>query len=301
MARPVSLVALGAFLLAAVAGCGGNGGNGGSSVATLTGFQIVTGAVTSASGTAVSSSTASCPSGKVVIGGGFTTGNQAGNVYDSFPAAGGTGWTVGVKNENNDLTNSLTLTPTAVCVDRPAGYEVRNAQITLSSNQRGSAAASCSDLTLTLVGGGYSSHDPIVQNFASSFDTSVVSGTTVGSAPTTWVSAFRSHHPIAASSSASSYAICIANSAVSAGYLATATTTIGTQSRSTLTQACDTTSPQTMVSSGGVDADVSPSVTFDSSPPGSGSWTASVHNTQTFPSGLSVTARLLLVCVAATA
>ncbi len=290
----VSLIAA-SFL---VAGCGNGGG--GSSVTPLTGYQIVTGGASSVSGTSTSSSTAACPSGKVVIGGGFTTGNQAANVYDSFPAAGGTGWTVGVKNENIDLTSSLTVTPMAVCVDSPAGYEIRNSRITLSSNQRGSVAASCTDLTLTLVGGGYSSRDPIVANFASSFDPSGVSGSTVNTAPTTWVSAFRSHHPIAASSSVTSYAICIANGAVSEGYLATPTSTIGPQGRTTLTQPCDSTSPQTMPASGGVSSDVSPAVTFDSTPPDGTSWTGRVHNTQTIFGGLSATSQLLLVCVAAT-
>ncbi|HEU0304552.1 MAG TPA: hypothetical protein VFR32_08225, partial [Gaiellaceae bacterium] len=210
------------------------------------------------SGTSSSASTAACPSGKVVIGGGFTTGNQAANVYDSFPAAGGTGWTVGMKNENIDLTSSITIAPLAVCVDRPAGYEIRDKRILLSSNQRGSVAASCTDLTLTLIGGGYSSRDPLVSNFGSSFDPAVVSGTTVSSAPTTWVSAFRSHHPVAASSGVNSYAICLGNGAVSESYVASPTTTVGTQSRATLTQACDSTSPQTMVASAGVSANVSP-------------------------------------------
>jgi hypothetical protein len=304
MTRPIirGLVALAVGALGAsavMAGCGGDG-NGGSSVTQLTGFQIVTGSGSSASGTAVSESTAACPSGKVVIGGGYTTGNQAANVYDSFPAAGGSGWTVGMKNENINVTTSITMSPVAVCIDRPAGYEIRDRRITLSSNQRGSVAATCTDATLTLVGGGWSSHDPIVTNFASTFDPSVVSGTTVGSAPTSWVSAFHSNHPIAASSGVNSYAICVANSAVSAGYLASPTTTIGTQSRSTLTQACDSTTPQTSVSSGGVEADVSTAVTFDSAPAGSGSWTAGVHNTSTFIGGLTVKARTLLVCVAAT-
>ena len=290
-----AVTALTAGLL--LAGCGGGGG--GSSVTPLTGFQIVTGGGSSVSGTSAGSSTAACPGSKVVVGGGYTTGNQAANVYDSFPAAGGTGWTVGVKNENIDLTSSLTFTPVAVCVDRPAGYEIRDQRITLSSNQRGSVAAKCTDLTLTLVGGGYSSRDPLVTNYASSFDPSVVSGSTVSSAPITWVSAFRSHHPIAASSGVNSYAICIANGAVTEGYLATPTSTIGTQGRSTFTQPCDSTSPQTMVSSGGVSADVSPAVTFDSAPPDGASWTGRVHNTQTIFGGLSVTAQLLLVCVAA--
>lgn len=303
MTRPIGFVTFGAVALLAVlqTGCGGDDNGGGNSTPSLTGFQIVTASTSSASGTAVSEATAACPSSKVVIGGGYTTGAQAANVYDSFPAPGGTGWAVGIKNEDINVTSSITWSPVAVCVDKPAGYEIRDQVTTLSSNQRKSVAASCTDQTLTLVGGGYSSRDPIVTNFATSFDPSVVSGTTVGSTPTTWVSAFHSNHPVAASSSAHSFAICVSNSAVSAGYLASPTTTIGTQSRSTLTQACDSTTPQTMVSSGGVEADVSTSVTFDSAPAGSGSWTAGVHNTQTIVGGGSVKARILLVCVAATA
>lgn len=281
-----------------VMGCGGDG-NGGSTVTPLTGFQIVTGTSSTVTGTSSSSSTAACPTGKVVIGGGFTTGNQAANVYDSFPAAGGTGWTVGMKNESIDITSSITITPVAVCVDRPAGYEIRSNRTLLSSNQRGSVAASCTDLTLTLIGGGWSSRDPLVSNFASSFDPSVVSGSTVNSAPTTWVSAFRSHHPIAASSGVNSYAICAGNGVVTESYLASPTTTIGAQGRSTLTRACDT-SPQTTIASGGTANDVSPAVTFDSAPPDGASWSAAVHNTQTVLGGLTATAQLFVVCIAAT-
>src|SRR5438552_9420034 len=49
--------------------------------------------------------------------------NAAANVHDSAPTASGNGWSVSAKNENL-VGPSVTITPTAICVDRPAGYEV---------------------------------------------------------------------------------------------------------------------------------------------------------------------------------
>jgi hypothetical protein len=199
------------------------------------------------------------------------------------------------------------MSATAVCANTPGGYEVRSADRNLASGQIGSMSASCTDHTRRLIGGGFRSADPIVANFSSSFDPSVVSGTTVGSQPTKWISEFRGNHPIVASSGVSSFAICASNPAVSAGYLASAITTIGTQSNATLTLACDATGPQTRVAAGGVNANVSLANTYDSQPIGTattapsagGNWTASVRNPQSAGEP-AIDAVLLLVCVAAT-
>jgi hypothetical protein len=278
------------------AGCDGDDTGGG--VPSLTGHQIVTGGPSTVAPGATSSTTASCPSRKVVIGGGYTTGNVAANVFDSFPATNGAGWTVAMKNEN-PTGGPITLTPLAVCVDKPNGYEIRSTAADLSKGEKKSVAASCTDLTLRLIGGGYDSGDPVVSNFSSSFDPADVTSSGV-TPPTKWVSSFRSNYSLPASSGVNSYAICAANGAVSADYLATPVTSVGASSRSTVTQSCDSTVPQTMVAAGGVTADVSHASAFDSSPPGSGSWTGVVYNPQSNVfNPTSLTARLLLVCVAA--
>lgn len=279
-----------------LAGCGGNGDG---STPTLTGHVIVTGPSSTVPTRSIAGSTASCPSGKVVIGGGYTTADAAANVFDSFPAANGAGWTVAIKNERQ-VGGSITMSAVAVCVDRPpAGYEIRNASADLSKGQIKAVSASCADLTWTLVGGGYDSGDSTITNFSSSFDPSGVTSTGV-TPPTTWVSEFRSNYSVPSSSDADSYAICVPNSAVSAGYVASPVTTVGATGISTLTQACDTTTPETMVAAGGVTATVSHAATIDTSPPGTGSWTAVVHNPQSnIVNPASLNARVLLVCVAA--
>jgi mucin-19 len=292
------LATIGALIVCGLAtGCGGGNNNSGQ-VTELTGHQIVTGSPSTVAGGAISSSTAACPSGKVAIGGGYTTGNSAANVFDSFPAANGSGWTVTMKNENL-VGGPITMSPVAVCVDRPAGYEIRSTSADLSKSEVRAVSASCTDLTLTLIGGGYGSGDSMVSNFSSSFDPAAVTSSGVV-APTKWVSSFRSNYSVPASSGVDTYAICIANSAVSAAYLASPTATVGARSNSTLTQACDATTPQTTVAAGGVTADVSHAATFDTSPPGAGSWTAVVHNPQSNVfNPASLNASLLLVCVAA--
>lgn len=280
-----------------VAGCGGDDGSGGTTPE-LTGHVIITGASSTVANRAVSGSTAACPSSKVVIGGGYTTAAAAANVFDSFPAANGAGWTIALKNES--LTGSaITASAVAVCVDRPAGYEIRTTSANLSKGQIKALSASCADLTWTLIGGGYDSGDSTVTNFSSSFDPADVTSSGV-TPPTKWVSEFRSNYAVPASSGVNTYAICVGNGLVSASYLASPVATVAASSISTLTQACDSTTPETMVAAGGVTANVSHAATIDTSPPGTGSWTAVVHNPQSnIVNPASLNARLLLVCVAA--
>lgn len=295
--RGFALAALGGLIACALAaGCGEDDGNGGTPL--LTGHATITGPTSAIPANSSSTGTASCPAGDVVIGGGYTTANPAANVFDSFPATDGAGWTVSVKNENL-VGSTITLTPFAVCVDRPGSYEIRTASTDLSKGERKAVSASCADLTWTLVGGGYNSGDPVVNNYSSSFDPADVSGTSVTSVPTKWISEFRSNYSVPASSGVDSFAICIGNGSVSTGYIASPAATVGPRGTSTLTAACDGTSTETTVASAGITATVSHASTFDSSPPAPGSWTAMVHNPQSNvfnPASLGAT--LLLVCVA---
>jgi hypothetical protein len=184
-----------------------------------------------------------------------------------------------------------------VCVDTPGSYEIRTASADLSKGERKAVTAKCADLTWTLIGGGYDSGDSTVTNYSSSFDPADVTSTGV-TAPTKWIGEFRSNYIVPASSSVNSYAICIGNGSVSAGYVASPVSTVGPRSNSTLTASCDATTPETMVAAGGITATVSHAATFDMSPPGSGSWTAVVHNPQSsILNPASLSARLLLVCV----
>jgi hypothetical protein len=303
--RRLAMACVPALCAVAVSGCGGGGSSGGPPPS-LSGFQIVTGPSSVVGTRGGITATASCPSGKSVIGGGFSTANEGSNVHASFPTSTGNGWTIMARNENF-IGPAITMSPTAVCVNTPAGYEVRSVDADVASRQTASVAAKCTDLTRRLIGGGFRSADPMVANYASSFDPSVVSNSTVSSDPIKWVSEFRSNHPIAASSGVTSFAICASVPAVAPSYLASPTTTIGTQTNSTLTVACDTTSPQTRVAAGGVSANVSLANIYDSQPIGTattaptagGNWTALVRNPQSAGEP-AIDAMLLLVCVAAT-
>ena len=66
----------------------------------MTGYQIVTGGTASLGNQGASTVSASCPTGKVVTGGGYTTMNYAANVFESFPMSDGSAWTISAKNEN---------------------------------------------------------------------------------------------------------------------------------------------------------------------------------------------------------
>ena len=82
----------------------------------LAGYQIVTGSPVAVAGLEVGSATASCPTGKLAIGGGVSVTNPAvaGLMVESQPLALGAGWSVSVYNDSEDPTS---ITPYAVCAN----------------------------------------------------------------------------------------------------------------------------------------------------------------------------------------
>ena len=258
----------------------------------MTGYQIVTGGTATLSAQSTGTVTASCPSGKVVTGGGYTTMDYSANIFDSAPTSNGSGWTVAAKNESLVVTNpSIVVTPFAVCVNRPGGYEIRSGQVSLRHQQVLSGEARCQDATFNLVGGGVASGDPQVHFFTSN------PGST--SQPT-WLSAFKSNYSIVlpSSSSGTTTAICASLLEVPGHVVATsAPTVLGNTSNATLTVSCPT---GTMALSGGVSSGESPAIWFDSSPATDGSgWSASLRNPQTVFDPVTLHATLSATCASA--
>ena len=256
----------------------------------MSGYQIVTGNTATVAPTSQSMVTASCPSGKVATGGGYTTMNEASNVFDNLPAAGGSGWTVAMKNENL-VGSSITVTPFAVCVNTPGGYELRTGSITLPHQHVADGEARCRDATFALVGGGVATADPQVHPFT----------TMPGSqAQPTWIGSFKSNYSIAlpSSSSATTTAICAGlTEAPGRTEVASASTTLGPKSKGTLTVNCPS---GTMALSGGLSSGESPAIWFDSSPASGGTgWTASLHNPQSPVESVTLHATITVICARA--
>jgi hypothetical protein len=64
----------------------------------LSGYEVVTGPIVSVTGPA-GFSTATCPAGKLAVGGGYVAGGGTGGIVAaSAPTAAGTAWTVGLRN-----------------------------------------------------------------------------------------------------------------------------------------------------------------------------------------------------------
>jgi hypothetical protein len=256
----------------------------------MTGYQIVTGGTASLGTQGGTMLSAGCPAGKVVTGGGYTTMDYGANVYDSFPMSDGSGWTVSAKNENFVSTGagSIVVTPFAICVNQPSGYEVRTGAIDLRHQEVADGDARCRDATYALLGGGVSTGDSMVHAFTS------MAGS---KAQPSWISSFKSNYSIAlpSRSSATTYAICAGLAEVPGRQEATSTPTVlGTQSNATLNVSCPT---GTKVISGGLSSAESPANWFDSSPRSDGSgWSASLRNPQTFVDPLTLHATISVVC-----
>jgi hypothetical protein len=275
----------------AFTGCGGVDNSGPTA---MTGYVIVTGNTATIGGTSGTTITASCPSGKVATGGGYTTMNEAANVFDNVPASGGMGWTVSAKNENIISTGpAIVVTPFAVCVDRPAGYEVRTGSITLGHQHAADGEARCLDATYALLGGGVSTGDPQVHPFTTAANFQATTPT--------WASAFKSNYSIAlpSSSSATTTALCAGLSAAPGrAEVTSASTAIGPKSKATLSVSCP---DGKKALSGGVTSGESPAIWFDSVPASGGTgWTASLHNPQSPLEPVTLHATISAICAAAT-
>jgi len=292
MPRGASAVVLSAVAIG-FTGCGGVG-NGPSGPTSMTGYVIVMGNVATIGETSGTTVSASCPSGKVATGGGYTTLNEAANVFDNVPASGGTGWTVSAKNENVVSTGpAIVVTPFAVCVDRPAGYELRTGSMNLGHQRAADGEARCLDATYALLGGGVSTGDPQVHPFttAASFQAS----------QPTWASAFKSNYPVAlpSSSSTTTTAICTSLSAAPGrAEVTSASTALGPKSKAMLSVSCP---DGKKALSGGVTSAESPAIWFDSAPASGGTgWTASLHNPQSPLEPVTLHATISVICAAAT-
>ena len=79
----------------------------------MSGYQLVT-TTLGANTTTPKSATATCPAGKVVVGGGFTTTLTTGTADRNGPASS-TSWTAQVR-ESQTGTPNWSLTVTAICV-----------------------------------------------------------------------------------------------------------------------------------------------------------------------------------------
>src|SRR5205823_4117953 len=204
--------------------------------------------------------------------------------------SGGGGWTVGMKNENlaSTGTPSITLTPFAVCVSTPAGYELRTGSINLPHQHIADGEARCQDATYALLGGGVSTGDPQVHAFT----------TAPGlSSQPTWISSYKSNYSIAlpSSSSATTTAICAGLvEAPGRTEVTSASTSLGPKSKATLIANCPT---GTKALSGGLSSAQSPAYWFDSSPSsGGGGWTAAVHNPQSPVEPVTLSVTITVVC-----
>jgi len=277
----------------ALSGCGdgGGGSNGGSSSkAMMTGYQIVTGGTASLGNQGASTVSAACPTGKVVTGGGYTTMNYAANVFESFPMSDGSAWTVSAKNENIVSTGagSIVVTPFAICVNKPVGYDVRTGSIELRHQQVADGEARCQDATYAMLGGGISGGDSMIHAFANK---------ATSNAQPTWASSFKSNYPavVPSSSSGKTFVICAGLREAPGRAEATSTPTVlGTQSNATLTVSCPS---GTKVLSGGFSSAESPAIWFDSSPSSDGTmWNASLRNPQTIVDPVTVNATISVVC-----
>jgi len=232
----------------------------------MTGYQIVFGGAITLSPQAQGTVTATCPGSKMATGGGYTTMNEAGNVYDSAPTASGNGWTTSAKNENL-VGSGVTLTPIAICVDPPGGLQQISGGVTMRHQEIKTAEARCLDATYRVVGGGVKTGDPVVHAFAS---------TPGSSAQPNWLASFKSNYSIALPSSSSGTAVIICASLAQVPgqtIVSSPVTTVGLSSKATLNVSCPA---GTVALSGGVSSAESPGIWFDSSPlTGGTGWTAS--------------------------
>lgn len=238
--------------------------------AAMSGYQIVTGNTSTLSAPlgVATGIIVTCPGTKVVVGGGYTTMDEAANVFESGPTANGNGWSVSARNENV-IGSTISVVPIAICVDRPSGYLVvtgpgRN----LSTQQVAGVEARCPDATFRLTGGGVRSGDAQSHPFVS------IAGT---SAQPSWLGTAKNNFPtgLPSSTSLNAFAICAALLQVpGATTVVSPTVTVGANSRTTISATCPT---GTRVLSGGISSAQSPAGWFDSGPmPGGGGWTASV-------------------------
>lgn len=141
--------------------------------ASLSGYQIVAGppASVGANGTVLIS--ASCPASKVVVGGGYdASADTAAVARVSQPISHGTGWSVKVKNETPVGFTPFKVTPFAICVDKPADYEVLPSRSNLQNQEINTVSAPCSKSSQFVSGGGMSTSDDSVRPFHQSVRTS---------------------------------------------------------------------------------------------------------------------------------
>ena len=238
--------------------------------AAMSGYQIVNGNASTVSAPlgVATGMIAACPGAKVVVGGGYSTMDEAANVFESVPTANGSGWSVSVRNENV-IGSTISVVPIAICVDRPAGYlVVSGADRSVSTQQIAAVEARCPDATFRLTGGGVRSRDAQMHPFSS------IAGT---SAQPSWLGGAKNNFPggVPSNTTLNAFAICATLREVPGATTVVApSVTVSANSRTTISAMCPA---GTRVLSGGVTSAQSPAGWFDSGPsPGGGGWTASV-------------------------
>ena len=211
--------------------------------------------------------TATCPTGRVVYGGGVfvSSGSTAANVNSSFPSSSTT-WSADVNNASGAATS---FSAYAVCAKRNAAWSIQSATITNSAGVQNRAIATCPSGTRVLGGGGYSSSGATSVNINSTFPLKVGSGT---SAIYDWITDMNNGDSLA--HSATSYAVCgHAN-----GYklVVGATTTNGALSQTGASAFCP--APKVPIGGGVLSSSGSTSVNVNTTYPISGGWRAYENN-----------------------
>jgi hypothetical protein len=94
---------------------GDKGDKGDAGPSGMSGYQVVDGAITTVNPGATHLALVTCPAGKMAIGAGFLGGGDGMAIIFSFPADGGKGWYLRVKNLGPAVTTSFQ--EVAVCVN----------------------------------------------------------------------------------------------------------------------------------------------------------------------------------------
>jgi hypothetical protein len=129
----------------------------------LTGWTLVIATEATMAPFSTVSTTAQCPTGKVVTGGGGAAG-PFGRIISAKPLADGTGFVA--LGYNDHLLDSSRVSAFAICIDRPADYKVVEATKTLQRLQRGTVRATCPAGTVLLGGGAEGSTDTYLASSA---------------------------------------------------------------------------------------------------------------------------------------
>ena len=132
-------------------------------------YQTVTNSATNPAGSQTEL-TATCPTGKVPLGGGALSdsANTAVNINSDFPQ--GRGWRVDM---NNNMLSDTTYTVVAVCRKKPTGYSVNNSGVISNpANTETHGTEACPGTSVAIGGGELSGSASVLVNQNSSYNLS---------------------------------------------------------------------------------------------------------------------------------